>query len=340
MMLDAATRIHSADHPALRAWSEIAESASPRAEVEILKDRSACQAYRLAGLGPVGSNVIAKRYPESKALAEFRIYRNVLRHLPLISPQHYGLVKEKGTGLYWAFFEDVVGTPYSPAVAEQTMEAARWLAVLHASGRDVALDVDLPDRGPRHYFDCLCSGRNRIRQNLSSTLLSDDDRKVLTALAAQCDAVEAKRECIEAWCRNAPETFVHADLHAANIHVRPHLHGVTLVPFDWESAGCGVPAIDLALEGVNLTAYCAIARQVWPGLDIEVASALSKVGKIFQLLELVAWESKGLESEWIRRPMKHMRYYQAELSRASHAIDCTPPPGSYEHLPGFTRVSA
>ena len=108
MMLDAATRIHSADHPALRAWSEIAESASPRAEVEILKDRSACQAYRLAGLGPVGSNVIAKRYPESKALAEFRIYRNVLRHLPLISPQHYGLVKEKGTGLGLAMTKKMI----------------------------------------------------------------------------------------------------------------------------------------------------------------------------------------------------------------------------------------
>ena len=138
MMLDAATRIHSADHPALRAWSEIAESASPRAEVEILKDRSACQAYRLAGLGPVGSNVIAKRYPESKALTESRIYRSVLRHLPLISPQYYGLVQEKGTGFCWAFLEDVAGTPYSPAVAEQTVKAARWLAVLHASAREVA----------------------------------------------------------------------------------------------------------------------------------------------------------------------------------------------------------
>src|SRR6266850_210044 len=221
-MLDAATHIHSADHPALRAWAEIAENACPRAEVEILKDRSACQAYRLADLGPGGSNVIAKRYPELKALTESRIYRSVLRHLPLISPQYYGLVQEKGTGFCWAFFEDVAGTPYSPAVAEQTVKAARWLAVLHASAREVAADVDLPDRGPRHYFECLYSGRNRIRQNLSSTLINDDDRKVLTALAAQCDAVETKREWIEAWCRNAPETFVHADLHAANIHVRPH----------------------------------------------------------------------------------------------------------------------
>ena len=170
MMLNAATRIHAADHPALRAWAEIAENACPRAEVEILKDRSACQAYRLVGLGPGGSNMIAKRYPESKALAEFQIYRSVLRHLPLISPQYYGLVKEKGTGFCWAFIEDVAGTPYSPAVAEQTVEAARWLAVLHASAREVAADVDLPDRGPRHYFDCLCSGRNRIRQRTEACI--------------------------------------------------------------------------------------------------------------------------------------------------------------------------
>src|SRR5438445_13474460 len=175
-MLNAATRIHAADHRALRAWSEIAKNGCPRAEVEILKDRSACKAYRLVGLGPGGSDVIAKRYPESKALTEFKIYRNVLRHVPLISPRYYGLVKEQGTGFCWAFFEDVAGTPYSPAVAAQTVEAARWLAVLHASAREVAAGVDLPDRGPRHYFDCLHSGRNRIRQNLSSTLLSADAR--------------------------------------------------------------------------------------------------------------------------------------------------------------------
>jgi hypothetical protein len=333
-------RTCSADHRALRAWSEIAKNGCPRAEVEILKDRSACKAYRLVGLGPGGSDVIAKRYPESKALTEFKIYRNVLRHVPLISPRHYGLVKEQGTGFCWAFFEDVAGTPYSPAVAAQTVEAARWLAMLHASAREVAADVDLPDRGPRHYFDCLHSGRNRIRQNVSSTLLSEDDRTVLAALAVQCDAVEAKRDWIEACCSTAPETFVHADLHAANIHVRPHSNGITLVPFDWESAGWGVPAIDLALEGANLAAYCAIAGQVWPSLDIEAVVALSNVGKIFQLLELVAWESKGLESEWIRRPLKHMRYYQAELSRAIHDIGLEQPPKSYERLPGFTRVSA
>jgi phosphotransferase family enzyme len=340
MMEHRVERVCPADHPALGAWSEITKSVCPRAEVEMLKDRSACQAYRLFGLGPGNANVIAKRYPESKARAEFNIYRNVLRQMPLISPRHYGLVREEGTEFCWAFFEDVAGRPYDPAVAVQGVEAAKWLAGLHASARDLPADLDLPDRGPRHYFDCLRYGRNRIRRHLSSTLLSEDDRTVLAALTVQCDAVEAKREWIEDWCRSVPETFVHADLHAANIHVRPHPHGITLVPFDWESAGWGVPAIDLALEGVDLTTYCAIAGQVWPNLDIEAVLALSNIGKIFQLLELLAWESQGLDSQWTRRPMKHMRHYQAELSRAILEIGCAPPPKSHERLSGFTRVSA
>ena len=51
-------------------------------------------------------------------------------------------------------------------------------------------------------------------------------------------------------------------------------------------------------------------------MDIRVAQALSKAGRIFRLVELVACESNGLRSEWLWKPMKHLRYYGAEISRA------------------------
>ena len=68
-----------ADHPALRAWAEIAGTGIGAVEVKVLKHRSASQVCRLNGLGPEGANVIAKRSPKPKALAEYRIYQQVLR---------------------------------------------------------------------------------------------------------------------------------------------------------------------------------------------------------------------------------------------------------------------
>src|SRR5215831_10352181 len=119
------------DHPALRAWSVIAGGGLSGVEIEVLKHRSASQVCRLIGLGPDGANVIAKRCPKPNALAEYRIYEQVLRHLPLISLRHYGLVQEKDTGFCWASIEDAAGAPYSPEAPEHAVEAAAWLALLH-----------------------------------------------------------------------------------------------------------------------------------------------------------------------------------------------------------------
>jgi hypothetical protein len=303
------------DHPAIRAWAEIAGTSIGSVEIKVLKHRSASQVCRLNGLGPEGANVIAKRCPKPKALAEYRIYQQVLPHLPLTSLRHYGLVEEKGTPFCWSFIEDAAGVPYSLESLEHSTEASAWLAVLHTSARGVAQHLALPDRGPLHYLHCLRSGRDQVRQTLTSARLGQEDLTVLAALATLCDAVEAKWPWIEDLCSGAPTTFVHADLYTANIHVRTFPGGITIVPFDWESAGWGVPAIDLALEGVDLDTYCAMAGMVESGLDIRVARALSKAGRIFRLLDLVGRESRGLSSDWIWRRMKHMQYYRAEISR-------------------------
>src|SRR5215472_1762797 len=305
-----------ADHPALRAWVEIAGTGIGAVEVKVLKHRSASQVCRLNGLGPEGANVIAKRSPKPKALAEYRIYQQVLPHVLLTSLRHYGLVEEKGTPFCWSFIEDAAGDPYSPEAQEHAAEASACLAVLHTSARGVAQDLALPDRGPLYYLHCLRSGRDRLRQTLKSARLSQEDRTVLAALATQCDTVEARWGWIEDLCSGAPATFVHADLYAANIHVRTFPGGITVVPFDWESAGWGIPAIDLALEGLDLDTYCAVAGGMWSDLDIRLVRALSRAGRIFRLLELVACESSGLGAGWFWRPMKHLRYYRAEVARA------------------------
>src|SRR5258708_22661136 len=98
----------------VRAWSELRAGGSEPTRVEILKDRNASHVYRLAGAGPDGSNVVAKRCFRAGALAERTIYQHVLRHLPVRSLRYYGLVEERGTPFTWLFVDAAAGVTYSP----------------------------------------------------------------------------------------------------------------------------------------------------------------------------------------------------------------------------------
>ena len=310
-----------AEHPAVRAWSGIAGMECWCAKVELLKNRSASQVWRLNGRAPGDSNLIAKRCPESNAITERYIYKEVLLHVPLTFPRHYGLVQEQGTGFCWAFVEDAAGVPYSPLLPEHGFETATWLARLHTSALSVSRKLRLPDRGPRYYSDCLRMGRDRIRRVLARAPLGEDHRALLEALTAACDTAETKQAWIEKVCGVAPRTFVHADLHAGNIHLRKSPTGVTVMTFDWESAGWGPPAIDLALEGLDLPAYCSVAAGLWPTLDVHTAQDLTAAGRLLRVAALIEWESQALDFQWPRRPMKRMAWYLTELSHAMAEID-------------------
>lgn len=304
------------EHPAVRAWAAV-ESAHVLPEaIEILKHRRDSRVYRLLGVGPNGSNVVAKRSPMANALAERFVYHNVLPQLPFATLRHYGLLQEQDGEFCWAFIEDAGGVPYSPDVEEHCVLAAKWLGIMHTHGVGTPAASGLPDRGSSHYLNCLLSARERILHNLSNPALCDDDRVTLRAIVAQCDLVERYWRRVEECCAGAPQTFVHADLHESNVHVRMTLDGITLTPFDWESAGWAVPAIDLVLAGLDLGVYRSVVGKSWPGLGVEALQRLAFVGKVFQLLELIEWESKSLECAWLHKPMKHMRYYQPEISHA------------------------
>lgn len=288
-------------------------------QIEVLKDRSASQVYRLAGTGPDGSNVVAKRCPRPGALVERTIYQEVLHRLPGRSLRYYGLFEEHASDFCWVFVEDAGGVVYSPTVAHHGRLAAQWLAGLHTGARGFARALDLPDRGPGHYLGYLRSARDRIRDSLDDPALSQSDRGTLAGIVRQCDAAEDLWWRIEDCCAAAPQTFVHADLHAANIHVSSD--GNTLLPFDWESAGWGPPAIDLGLAGLDLGAYLSAVRTAWPDVEFGLIQRLAVVGRVFQLIAHIEWEARGLATPWPYRPMKHMTYYLAEMAEALQAAE-------------------
>jgi len=307
------------EHPAVRAWSELRPARVVPEAIEILKSRNDSKVYWLSGVGPGGSNVVAKWCPRANALAERTIYEGVLPHFTFSTLRYYGLLEEQDAPFSWVFIEDAEGVPYSPDIEEHRIRAAEWLGVMHTSAPEAIAELGLPDRGPECYLGCLRSAREGIHRNLANPALTDDDQAVLYGIVSQCDVLEQRWGQVEECCDGIPWTFVHGDFNGSNLQFRVTPRGIALVPFDWECAGWGVLAVDLVLAGLDLPTYWSVVRRSWPSLDLETFQRFAVIGRIFRLLGFVEWESPSLASKWLHKPMKHMRCYEAEIAREIQA---------------------
>ena len=305
-------------HPAVVAWRRLWPELVPES-VEELRERPSSAIYALAGLGPRGSAVIAKRSRAPKAMIERTIYQEVLPYLPVSVPRFYGMT-ESGDGFCWLFTEYVGEDRFSPASATQRTLAAQWLGRLHSAAARLDAASRLPDRGPAHYLDHLRHGRETICRSLDNPAMSAEDRRILKAVSAQCDAVERAWGGIERLCAGVPRTLVHGDFRSKNVRLRVIGADTTLFAFDWEMAGWGVPAPDLAVsrgvtrvEQVDLATYASIAHDYWPRVDAAALEELVVVGAVFRRLAAIGWESLSLSRESPQWVVANMRVYWEEL---------------------------
>src|SRR5437867_6337435 len=232
---------------AVKAWRGLRPSHDEPASVEILEPGRYRKKtiYRLAGVGMKGSAVIAKRRQMTRGLIERTIYEQILPHLPVTAPHYYGFVEDDDT-FCWLFLEDLGRERFSPLVEEHRVLAARWLGRMHTTAARLTTTFHLPDRGPDYYLELLRSARLAILRNLTNPALGTDDIAVLKAIVSQCDSLEAGWHELEKCCESMPTTLVHGDFRAKNVYVRTDQAGTCLFPIDWETAGWGVPAADLA----------------------------------------------------------------------------------------------
>src|SRR5688500_8433384 len=93
------------EHSATRAWARLEAGATPPDQIEYLKKTKNALVCRLRKAAPRGGDVIAKRGGGETLRAEFAIYQGVLAHLPVSSPDCYGLVEDRD-GFCWLFLED------------------------------------------------------------------------------------------------------------------------------------------------------------------------------------------------------------------------------------------
>lgn len=325
-------------HPAVRMWQSLQPRRPEPVQLEVIKEvRDSGQEYksliyRLVGVGEGGAAVIAKRCPPATGPVERTIYEKILPYLPVPTPRYHGAVDDGGR--CWLFVDEADGQRYSPAAAEHRALAAHWLAGMHVAAADVAAGMALPDAGPARYLEHLRAARAGIRNQLGNPALRPDDLAQLQAVLSQLDGVESRWGEVESCCSGLPRTLVHGDFVGRNLRVRAGPEGAFVLPFDWELAGWGVPAADLArpaapstrfpasrpywIRGApaspDLAIYGAAVRRRWPELDPRTVSRLAKCGTTYRCLAALEWEARSTPPD-----IRVVRLYAAELSDAMAA---------------------
>src|SRR2546422_702667 len=155
------------EHEAVNAWSRLQPERVEPKGIEILKLREKSAVYRMTGVRPDGSAIIAKRCPRTVGLVERNIYQKLFADQTVPSLRWYGFVEESDD-YSWLFLEDAGAGAYLPSCAEHRALAGRWLGALHAAASKSGLEVVLPDRSPVHYLKGLQTSREEMRRHFDN----------------------------------------------------------------------------------------------------------------------------------------------------------------------------
>ena len=327
------------EHRAVKAWSRLEPRCVGPEKIEILKLKTKTVVYRLVGLGPGGSAVIAKKCLARTGKVEQMIYQELLPRLPHPALRCYGYIPEPEGEFSWLFLEDAGAQKYSPANEEHRALAGRWLATVHGARVSADLQTLLPDRGPGHYLHLLQTARADLARHLDNPVLSANDVALLRSLTAKCDVIEAHwgelERCFGGWRR----AIVHGDFVVKNLRVRPSGTNLALLVFDWEMAGWGVPASDLAqvdrCARADLHAYHSMARQDFPQLDVRDIERLTNYGNLLRVVDEIYWATLFMVRDAYKsllKPLQMIGKYEGQLAASLHAVNWSSAAG-WEHAP-------
>jgi len=319
------------EHRAVKAWRQIQSDRFEPKKIQIVKLKHKTAVYRLTGDGANGSAVIAKRCGATSAVVERLVYEQLLARLPVPALRCYGFVPEAEGEFCWLFLDDAGGHAYSPDSAEHRALAGRWLGTVHRTPVDGDLQALLPDRGPDHYMQRLRSTRTALLERVGNRSFSADETALLRAVAAQCDVIEAHWGELERFFEGWPRTLVHGDFVIKNLRIQPTTPGPDLLVFDWEMAGWGLPASDLAQFVGNtvtpdLEVYCSVLRQDFPHLDVHEIQRLADYGTLLRVVDKIYWETitmVGYSYEFLVYPLSSVKKYEPQLGAVRRALDCS-----------------
>jgi aminoglycoside phosphotransferase (APT) family kinase protein len=269
----------------------------PSRAIEPIGRKPRGMVFRLTCRGADPASVIAKGGDRASATLERLIYQSVLRRLPVATPRLYG-VFDDGDRI-WLVLEDL--GPVEPIWddAVEARELAGWCARAHRATAMLADLPALPDRGPAHFWTRLQHAKHHLEQRMATTA-ELRDRECLRLARAACDEVDARWDLIVRACEGFPSSLVHGDLAAQNLRVRHTGQDRELVVLDWEKAGWGVPAVDVAR--LNLEDYRAFCGYQSPFSAWADLSRLAWAGSVFRALvhNFAAKPPKAVERYGVR----------------------------------------
>jgi hypothetical protein len=315
VVTDAQTR--ELEREAIALWTSLSAANRRPSAVTIFKGAGRKSAvFRLHAAGPDGAAVVAKRAGRETALIERRVYEDVLPNLPVSQLRCHGFVDRPVDGAGWLFLEDAGDVEFSPRDATHRALAGTWLASVHTLTG--ALSPDLPTRDLDYYRALVQSVREMLTRTVTNPALEVGDRALVVSSAASCAAVDAQWAAVEGICRGVGQTLVLGGFGSKNVRIRRAAHDAALCPFDFESAGWGVPAIDLA--DVEIPAYTDAASRHWGWADRRAVERLSHVGKIFASVKGLAGEEATLTSSGARKVMGKIEFYCARIEESLHRL--------------------
>ncbi len=311
-------------HRAVKVWERVTARPVAPERIEILKLKNKSAVYRLVGAGRDGSPVIAKRCRRATAPIERMIYEQFLPRLPLPRLEHYGFAEDPCDEFCWLFLQDAGGLEYSPLNPVHRALAARWLGTVQIAALDTTLPAHLPARDAAHYLDLLRAARSKLSEHLTNPALFEADRVTLRNLIGQLDTLENQWREIAVLCADLPHTLVHGDFVIKNVRLLAAPAELGLLVMDWECAGWGAPATDLAqfagrTVSPDLDLYCSIVDGplgCWP---IRTVRRLAECGRFFRLLDDVAWACAWLVFKpylFLEKPMSYLKAYETRLAEA------------------------
>lgn len=304
------------DHPATSAWLALSAGNKSPSHISTLKEKQGSSSvYRIENERYFSGPIIAKRCPVETATIERIIYEEILPGISVQQPRYYGSTPDTDSAWYWLFLEDVGGQGLNVTDPAHRDLAARWLAVFHTSTVNSELHVSIPSRGPDFYLGLLRKARHTIRTNLSNPSLREEQLSILDKVLWKFDILEANWDLVNAFSGHLPNCIFHGDFVSKNVRVCKQREISKLYPFDWESAGYGVPAQDL--DKVNIKTYSSVVHEAWPFFNLSTARQIVSLGKVYWILRLLDWASDKLCYQWIDSVMSNeITFYNQEFDVA------------------------
>jgi hypothetical protein len=318
-------------HLSTVAWCNVSGSARVPHKIDIFKGREQKTSgkksfiYRLHGAGDDGGMIIAKKCRSYSAETERLMYTKILPSLGFRHLRFYGTLESPSDGMTWLFLEDAGENLFSRETAEHRDVAAHWLARIHLMTSGRRSEWNLPRRDVAYYSAMSTEAREMISRVRNAPGFFSEHHAIMDEAVRLLDVLDTRWSALDAACSTLPETLVHADLVEKNIRLQVGADGLmALLVFDWEMAGWGSPAADLATTSVGLyeesaTMYWSVVRDAWPQVTRADIHEATRAGMILRTAAEMQWGCYSLHPSYLDRPFRRMMQYNKSLTEQLRA---------------------